>query len=223
MSFHILVIDDDNRIRELLEKYLIRNDFVVSTSSNVKEARILMQKYAFDLIIADYMMPEESGVSFLINLRKENDMVPVIMLTALGEIENKIEGLTAGADDYLPKPFEPKELILRIKNILKRTKEAEKNNSNFAFGNYNFDLNKNELYNGDILIKLTDTEIKLLKIFYNNLNIVLSREKFCELCNEISERSVDVLITRLRKKIESNPKNPKFLKTIRNKGYVFYI
>ncbi len=145
MCYHILIIDDDDRIRDLLKKYLIKNGFLVSSVSNAAKARKIMEKYIFDLMIVDYMMPNESGIEFLTSIRKQENNTPAIMLTALGEIENRIEGLTAGADDYLPKPFEPKELVLRINNILKR---INKNNGEdiFIFDDFQFNIKKNELY-----------------------------------------------------------------------------
>ena len=221
--FHLLIIDDDDRIRTLLEKYLEKNNFVVFTASNTKEARFLIKKYIFDLLVIDNMMPGENGIEFLIDIRSKDDNTPAIMLTALGEIENRIEGLSAGADDYLAKPFEPKELILRINNILKRT--TSKNDQNIVnFNDLKFYIDKNELYDKESnLIKLTDAETKILNIFIKNKNKTLSREELCKLCNGIDERSVDVHITRLRKKIENDPKNPRFLKTIRYKGYLLSI
>lgn len=218
--YHILIIDDDDRIRNLLEKYLIKNGFIVKSASDTMGAEKIMQKYIFDLIIVDNMMPNESGIEFLSKIRQNNNNTPAIMLTALGEIENRIEGLSAGADDYLSKPFEPKELVLRINNILKRVNRTNNNNI-VNFNDFSFNLNKNELYKNDILIKLTDTEIKILNIFITNSNIVLTREDLCKMLNGIDERSIDVQITRLRKKIEIDPKNPRFLKTIRHKGYLF--
>lgn len=218
--YHILIIDDDDRIRNLLEKYLIKNNFIVSTASNTTEARNIMQKYIFDLMIVDNMMPNESGIEFLHKIRQNNNNTPAIMLTALGEIENRIEGLSVGADDYLTKPFEPKELVLRMNNILKRVNRVSDNNI-INFDDFSFNLSKNELYKNNILIKLTDTEIKILNIFFGNLNIVLTREDLCKMLNGIDERSIDVQITRLRKKIEADPKNPRFLKTIRHRGYLF--
>ena len=168
-----------------------------------------MQKYIFDLMIVDNMMPNESGIEFLTNIRQNNNNTPAIMLTALGEIENRIEGLSAGADDYLSKPFEPKELVLRINNILKRISRITNKNNIINFDDFSFNLDKNELYNSNILIKLTDTEIKILNIFFSNLNIVLTREDLCKMLNGIDERSIDVQITRLRKKIEADPKKSK--------------
>lgn len=222
---HILIVDDDNRIRELLEKYLKKNDFIVSTSPNTTIARECLKKYVIDLIILDYMMPDENGMEFLSKLRSEENTIPVIMLTALGEVENRIEGLSYGADDYIGKPFDPKELVLRINNVLKRSGKMAENQNIFCFGNFKFNLEKNELFNSYIneVVKLTDTEIKILKIFYNYKNQTITREEICNFCDDINERSVDVQITRLRKKIEDNAKNPTFLKTIRNKGYSFVV
>lgn len=220
---HILIVDDDDRIRELLNRFLIKNNFIVSAGSNTEEAKFFLNKYVIDLIILDCMMPNESGIEFLNKLRQQNNHIPVIMLTALGDVENRIEGLSYGADDYIGKPFEPKELVLRVNNILKRTGRIAEKKSEFMFGNFIFNLEKNELWENNDLIKLTDTEIKILKIFFEHKDQILTREELCNFCDDINERSVDVQITRLRKKIESNPKNPNFLKTIRNKGYLFSI
>lgn len=223
MCHHILIIDDDDRIRELLQKYLIKNNFRAMVATNTAEAKKTMLKNSFDLLIVDYMMPDENGIEFINFLRKDKNMIPVIMLTALGEIENKLEGLGCGADDYITKPFEPKELLLRINNILKRTNKIDINN-NFYFGDFKFDFNKNELYKNEVQIKLTDMEIKILSVFLKNSNKTLSREELYGLLNNImNERSIDVQITRLRKKIEPDPKNPQFLKTVRNKGYLFVV
>ncbi len=223
MCYHILIIDDDDRIRDLLQKYLIKNGFLVSIASDAAKARKIMKKYIFDLMIVDYMMPNESGIEFLLNIRRQENNTPVIMLTALGEIENRIEGLSAGADDYLPKPFEPKELLLRINNILKRI-NINSNEDIFVFDDFQFNIKKNELYKRNELIKLTDMETEIFNIFVKNINIILTREDLCNLLNNlVNERTIDVQITRLRKKIENEPKNPKFLKTIRNKGYLFKV
>lgn len=220
--YHLLIIDDDDRIRDLLEKYLEKNNFVVFTASNTEEARKLMKKYIFDLMVVDNMMPNESGIEFLTDIRAKNNNTPAIMLTALGEIENRIEGLSAGADDYLAKPFEPKELILRINNILKRILVIDENVINFD--NFKFYIDKNELYDKENnLVKLTNRETKILSIFVENKNKILTREELSKLCNGIDERSIDVQITRLRKKIEIDPKNPRFLKTIRYKGYLLSV
>lgn len=220
---HILIVDDDDRIRELLERYLEKNNFIVSNASNTNNAKKCLEKYVVDLIVLDYMMPDESGLEFLYNIRQNKNNVPVIMLTALSDVENRIDGLSCGADDYIGKPFDLKELVLRINNLLKRSGNLVKNQNVFKFSNYEFNLEKNELYLNNVLIKLTDTEIKILKIFLNYKNQILTREEICNFCDDINERSVDVQITRLRKKIEINPKNPNFLKTVRNKGYLFVI
>jgi two-component system phosphate regulon response regulator OmpR len=223
---HILIIDDDDRIRELLKNYLSKSGFIVSSAFCTDNARKIMKKYIFDILIVDNMMPNENGVEFLRKLRKSDDLTPAIMLTALGEIENKIEGLTNGADDYICKPFEPKELVLRIKNILKRTQKNVINDENlFHFDKYVFDFKKNELLkNGRESIKLTDIDIKLLNIFIKNVNKTLSRDEVCNLLGgDNNERTLDVQITRLRKKIEDDVKNPRTLKTIRNKGYIFNV
>jgi two-component system phosphate regulon response regulator OmpR len=223
---HILIIDDDDRIRELLKKYLSKNNFIVSSAANVAKARKLLERYIFDILIVDNMMPEESGIEFLQKLRQSNNATPAIMLTALGEVESKIEGLASGADDYVCKPFEPKELILRIKNVLKRTRSNVNTDENlFYFDKYVFDFRKNELVkNGAESIRLTTLDAKLLAIFIKNANKILSREKVCKLLMDSNnERTLDVQVTRLRKKIEDDVKNPRILKTIRNKGYIFSV
>lgn len=220
MNSHVLIIDDDDRIRSLLSKYLYKNEFFVSSAESVESANKLINKYIFDLFIVDYMMQNENGIEFIQKIRKKDNSTPIIMLTALGEVENRIEGLSVGADDYLSKPFEPKELLLRINLLLKRSKKQIENKK-ITFGDFIFDTDKDELLINGNSIKLTDNEIKVLKIFLKNRNSILSRETLCNMCNEISERSIDVQITRLRKKIENDSKNPKFLKTIRNGGYIF--
>jgi two-component system phosphate regulon response regulator OmpR len=223
---HILIIDDDDRIRELLKKYLSKNNFIVSSAANVVKARELMKRYIFDILIVDNMMPEETGIEFLRKLRQSGNVTPAIMLTALGEVESKIEGLTSGADDYVCKPFEPKELILRIKNVLKRTQSSVNTDENlFCFDKYVFNLRKNELVkNGTELIKLTAIDVELLVIFIKNANKILSRERVCRLlADSNNERTLDVQVTRLRRKIEDDVKNPRILKTIRNKGYIFSV
>ncbi len=220
---HILLVDDDKRICVLLERYLVKHNFIVSQANCIAQAQEIINKYVFDLIILDCMLPDESGLDFLIKLRKKNNLTPIVMLTALGDVENRIEGLSYGADDYIGKPFEPQELLLRIQNILKRANASEGQGGEFLFGNFVFNTDKDELKQNDILIKLTDVEIKILKTFIEYKNQVLTRQELCNFFDEINERSIDVQITRLRKKIENNPKNPQFLKTIRNKGYIFHI
>ncbi len=223
MNPHILIVDDDDRIRDLLSKYLNKNNFLTSDANSTKEARDAIKKYVFDLLIVDYMMPEESGVEFIQKLRANcSETTPVIMLTALNEVENRLEGLTAGADDYLSKPFEPKELVLRINNILKRTGNMI-NSSRISFSDYEFDFNKRVLTKSGNNIKFTEMETDILEILLKNVNTTLSREKIKLFYNDINERTIDVQITRIRKKIEEDMRNPRFLKTIRNNGYMFVL
>lgn len=231
MFHHLLIIDDDNRIRSLLAKYLHRNEFIVSTAEDTPSARELMKKYLFDLMIVDYMLPRESGVEFIAGIRKRENVndgdyfVPVIMLTALGEVENRLEGLSVGADDYLAKPFEPQELVLRINSLLRRSarkQEDENGDGNMIkFGDFTFDSRQNMLHHGVKSLDLSEREMKLLKIFLENRNVVLSREELCRYYGCVAERTIDVLVTRLRQIIEKDSKNPFFLKTVRNGGYVF--
>lgn len=215
--YHILIIDDDDRIRELLKQYLMKNNFLVSAAPNTKVARELIATYIFDLFVIDLMMPEENGAEFLKSIRCANNKIPAIILTALGDINNKIDCFEGGANDYMVKPFEPKELLLRINNLINKNSEKF---SSISFGNFAFDPDKNILKNNGEQIYLTDIEMKLISVFTKNLNKVLSREKLLEDFPDMNERSIDVSIARLRKKIELNPKQPKFLRTIRNQGYV---
>ncbi len=214
-EFKILVIDDDVRIRELLQKILTKNGFITSIASDVNEARKQLKKEKFDLLVLDLMLPEESGFDFLKEIREKQNLIPVIMLTAMGDIDNKTQCFEGGCNDYLVKPFEPKELILRINNLLKNTKKVNKNIC--CFGEFIFDFKKQTLFKNSEEIHLTDIETKLLNLLCKNLNKTLSREEL--LLDELNERSIDVSIARLRKKIEKDSKTPKFLKTIRYKGY----
>lgn len=211
----ILVIDDDIRIRELLQKILAKNGFITSIAGDIKEAREQLKKERFDLLVLDLMLPEESGFDFLKEIREKQNLIPVIMLTAMGDIDNKTQCFEGGCNDYLVKPFEPKELILRINNLLKNTKKIDKNIC--IFGEFIFDFKKQTLFKNNEEIHLTDIEIKLLNLLCKNINKTLSREEL--LLDELNERSIDVSIARLRKKIEKDSKTPKFLKTIRYKGY----
>lgn len=219
---HILVVDDDTRLRHLLQRFLREQSFAVSTAKDVAEARQQMAQYKFNLLIVDVMMPGESGIDFLKKLRLEND-VPVIMLTAMGETADRISGLENGADDYLPKPFEPKELILRIRNILKRTPEKQTDiSAPLNLGLCFYDIIKKELLSkhGET-IHITPVEQALLNILGQNPGQIFTREKLAEaLGANQSPRSIDVQITRLRKKIEKDSKNPRYLQTIRGKGYM---
>ena len=218
---HILVVDDDDGIRSLVKKYLIENKYLITTAKSAEDASEKIKVIHFDLIILDIMMPGKSGLEFISENKKKLD-TPVILLTAKGQPNERIEGLEIGADDYLPKPFEPKELILRIQNILDKTK---KNNQKhfIEFENIKIDLNKRLIYKNDEEFKINDTEKIILEKMINNPGKTFSRDSIGLLVKLDKERSIDVIITRLRKKIEIDPKNPKFLQTIRGAGYVLWI
>ena len=218
---HILVVDDDDGIRSLVKKYLNENNFIVTTADNAENASKKIEIIKFDLIILDIMMPGKSGLEFLKDNKKKLD-TPIILLTAKGEASERVEGLEIGADDYLPKPFEPKELILRIKNILNKTKKTEQVRV-LKFANVKIDLNKLLIIKNDSEFKINNTEKMILEKMINNPGKTFSRESIGQLINLDKERSIDVIITRLRKKIEIDPKNPKFLQTIRGAGYVLWI
>lgn len=219
---HILVVDDDTRLRSLLQRYLRDNDFYVSVAKDASEARNRIKYYNFDMLIVDIMMPNETGLEFLKCLRKESS-VPVIMLTAMGETDDRINGLELGADDYIPKPFEPKELVLRIKNIIKRKpSDKQKSLDKLKLGNYVFDMAKKELL--DIygkIVHITPVEQALMVILGHKSAQVFTREKLAEILGSgQSPRSIDVQIARLRRKIEVDSKNPRYLQTVRGKGYM---
>ena len=218
---HILVVDDDDGIRELVKEYLNQNNYLVTTSKSALDAEKKVKIIKFDLIVLDIMMPGKSGLEFT----KENKAVistPIILLTAKGEASERIEGLDIGADDYLPKPFEPKELILRINNILDKTKHKDTIRK-FKFGKIEIDLNKLFVLKNNKSIKINNTEKIILDKMVNSPGKIFEREEIGKLIKIDKERSVDVIITRLRKKIEENPKNPNYLQTIRGKGYVLWI
>ena len=218
---HILVVDDDEGIRSLVKRYLNDKKYLVTTASNAENALEKIKIIKFDLIILDIMMPGKSGLDFL-NQNKEYINTPVILLTAKGEPDERIEGLEMGADDYLPKPFEPKELDLRIKNIINKTK---KNNLKriIEFENIKIDLNKQIIFQNSFEFKINNTEKIILERMINNPGKIFARDEIGKLIDLDKERSIDVIITRLRKKIEIDPKNPKFLQTIRGAGYVLWI
>ena len=218
---HILIVDDDKGIRELVKEYLDQNNFITSTAESAENAKEKMKLIKFDLIILDIMMPGKSGLEFL-KENKHNIDTPIILLTAKGEALDRIEGLETGADDYLPKPFEPKELILRIKNILNKT-NINKDKREIEFGNIKINLNKMLVFKNNKQIKINNTEKKIFEKMLNSPGRVFSRETIGKLIKIDKERSVDVVITRLRKKIEDSPKNPKYLQTIRGEGYVLWI
>ena len=218
---HILVVDDDDGIRSLVKKYLNENNFLISTAENAEEAKKKVELIKFDLIILDIMMPGKSGLEFIQENKKKLE-TPIILLTAKGEPSERIEGLEIGADDYLPKPFEPKELILRIKNILNKTKKISQKRV-IEFDKIKIDLNKLTILKNDKEFKINNTEKIILEKMINNPGKTFSRENIGILINLDKERSIDVIITRLRKKIEDDPKNPKFLQTMRGSGYVLWI
>ena len=218
---HILVVDDDEGIRLLVKKYLYENNYLVTTAENAEDALEKIKIIKFDLIILDIMMPGKSGLDFILDNKKNLD-TPIILLTAKGEATERIEGLEVGADDYLPKPFEPKELILRIKNILSKTKQNELKRV-IKFENIKIDLNKKLIFKNNEEFKINDTEKIILEKMINNPGKTFAREEIGKLIYLDKERSIDVIITRLRKKMELDPKNPKFLQTIRGTGYVLWI
>ena len=218
---HILVVDDDDGIRDLVKQYLIQNNFVVTTANSAEDASEKIGVVKFDLIVLDIMMPGKSGLEFTIENKKKLN-TPIILLTAKGEASDRVEGLEIGADDYLPKPFEPKELILRIKNILNKTKLKNKKRV-IDFGNITIDLNRHIIFKENKEFKINNTEKTILEVMINSPGKTFSREEIGIITNLDKERSIDVIITRLRKKIEENPKNPKYLQTIRGEGYVLWI
>jgi len=218
---HILVVDDDDGIRLLVKKYLNENNYLVTTANSAEDAAEKIKIIEFDLIILDIMMPGKSGLEFLEENKKKLD-TPIILLTAKGEANERIKGLEIGADDYLPKPFEPKELILRIRNIIEKTKKTDQKRI-IEFENIKIDLNKKLIFKNSIEYKINNTEKTILEKMINNPGKTFTREDIGLLINLDKERSIDVIITRLRKKIEIDPKNPKFLQTIRGSGYVLWI
>ena len=218
---HILVVDDDDGIRLLVKQYLNENNFLVTTSNSAENAAEKVLIIKFDLIVLDVMMSGKSGLDFIKENKKSID-TPIILLTAKGEVDDRVKGLEIGADDYLPKPFEPKELTLRITNILNKTK---KNNIKkiIEFDNVKINLNKLLVFMNGKEFKINNTEKVILEKMINNPGKTFSREEIGKLINLEKERSIDVIITRLRKKIEIDPKNPKYLQTLRGAGYVLWI
>jgi len=214
---HLLVVDDDDRIRELLKKFLGNSGFRISTAANAAEAWRLMRGLSYDLLVLDVMMPGENGFELTKSLR-EIDNVPIILLTARGDADDRIEGLSLGADDYLSKPFEPRELVLRIKSILKRQATRPRSNK-LRFGHWQFDLERNILTQDDERAHLTTGESALLTTLAKRVGLPVSREALANQIKAKSERAVDVQITRLRRKLEIDPSKPNFLITVRNKGY----
>ena len=218
---HILVVDDDDGIRNLVKEYLNQNNFLVTTANSAEDAQDKINIIKFDLIVLDIMMPKKSGLE-LLEENKNKLGTPIILLTAKGKPSERIEGLEIGADDYLSKPFEPKELILRIKNILTKTK-IKNIKKLIEFGNVKIDLKKLLILKENKQFKINDTEKKILEKMINSPGQTFSREDIAKIINLEKERSIDVIITRLRKKIEKDPKNPRYLQTKRGEGYVLWI
>ncbi len=218
---HILIVDDDDRIRILVKQYLQDNNYLVTTAKDAFDAKNKIDLIKFDLIVLDIMMPKKSGLELTDELKKENK-VPIILLTAKGETDERVEGLERGADDYLGKPFEPKELLLRIKNILAKTIKKKKTEK-LKIGLSILDLNKLIIEKKDKSYKINNTEKLILEKMINSPGQIFSRDEIGKLINIDKERSIDVIITRLRKKIETDSKNPKYLQTIRGTGYVLWI
>ena len=218
---HILVVDDDDGIRSLVKKYLNENNYLVTTAIDAEDASKKIKIIKFDLIILDIMMPGKSGLEFIQDHKKHLE-TPIVLLTAKGEANERVEGLEVGGDDYLPKPFEPKELILRIQNIINKTKIRDLKRV-IEFENVKIDLNKKIIFKNDSEFKINSTEKTILEKMINNPGRTFAREEIGKFIDLDKERSIDVIITRLRKKIEIDPKNPKFLQTIRGEGYVLWI
>ena len=220
-KFHILVVDDDDKIRSLIKQYLVEKGFLISTADNAENAKKMIEIFNFNLIILDVMMPGQSGYDLTKEL-KESKNIPIILLTAKGEVENRIHGLELGADDYLGKPFDPKELLLRVKNIIKMNLDPNKVLSS-KIGEAELNLNKMIIKLKNKVKKINLSEKKVLTKMLSSPGKIFSRLEIGKIANITKERSIDVMITRLRKKIELDPKNPKFLQTIRGSGYVLWV
>ena len=223
---HLLIVDDDERIRDLLKRFLARNGYLVSVARDAAHAARLLESLAFDLLIVDVMMPGEDGFSFTRRITQEIE-TPVMLLTAKGETDDRIEGLEAGADDYLPKPFEPRELLLRVSAILRRAAPVVPDTEppkHLSMGDTSYELLRGELRRGEEAIRLTSTEQALMRVFSKQPNETVSRMRLAEELGgaggDVQERAVDVQITRLRRKIERDPKNPRYLQTVRGAGYM---
>lgn len=224
---HLLIVDDDERIRGLLQKFLIRSGFLVSSARDAAHADRILSGLDFDMVVLDVMMPGEDGVSYCRRLRERRDDLPILLLTAKGETQDRIVGLEAGADDYLAKPFEPKELLLRINSILRRVPASENADilpKVLSLGALRYDIEKGTMWNGDTPVRLTATEAQLMRIFSAKPGEALSRARLVEDLGrdggQAQERAVDVQITRLRRKLEVDPKQPRYLQTVRGAGYM---
>ncbi|RPG96075.1 MAG: DNA-binding response regulator [Candidatus Pelagibacter sp. TMED165] len=221
INSHLLIVDDDDRIRELVKEYLTENNYIVSTANSAEEAKKMILNFKFDLIVLDVMMPGQSGFDMTNEIKKKSS-IPIILLTAKGEVEDRVHGLELGADDYLGKPFEPRELLLRIKNIISKNKKIDFNKI-YNIGESKVDLNKMTIKLNDKIKKINNAEKKVLVEMITNPGKVYSRNQIGNISSIKQERSIDVMITRLRQKIETTPKNPKYLQTIRGSGYVLWI
>jgi two-component system phosphate regulon response regulator OmpR len=220
MLYHILVVDDDEEIRQLLCEYLQKNGYIVSLAHDTKIADVLLKTFQFDLVVLDVLMPKETGIEFL--KRKSNLRTPVIILTALGDVDDRINGLESGAEDYMAKPFEPKELLVRIEKLITRFKKDSLIEKKIKFGDFQFNIENKNLSRSGERISLTTSQRDLMTILIKNLGTIISREEIVEKLNNINERTIDTQITRLRSKIEKDPKKPEFLQTVRNQGYVLW-
>ena len=220
---HILIVDDDERILKLLGQFLTKNGYRISTAISATDAEEKLKAHHFDLMMLDVMMPGVTGIDFAKKIKNSGAHVPIILLTALSEPEDRVKGLESGADDYVTKPFEPRELLLRTKNLIELYKVHNKTANQVEFGKIIYDLNTKELNNGTEIIKLSSTEQKLLDILIENKGKTLTRDELTNAMHGIGERSIDVQIVRLRSKIEEDPKQPRFLQTIRHEGYALYI
>jgi two-component system, OmpR family, phosphate regulon response regulator OmpR len=221
-KIHILIVDDDDKIRDLLKQYLKNNNFFVSTAINASDAEEKLKIVKFDLAIIDIMMPGKDGLQLTKEIREKIDL-PIILLTAKGEAEDRVRGLELGAEDYLPKPFEPKELLLRIKNVIKRIKKDKHIINAIRIGKANINIKKMEIQKDKKIIKINASEKILLENMISSAGKIFSREEISKITNLTQERSIDVLVTRLRQKIEPDPKNPKYLQTVRGTGYVLWL
>jgi len=221
-KIHILIVDDDDKIRDLLKQYLKGNNFLVSTAINASDAEEKLKIVKFDLAIVDIMMPGKDGLQLTKEIREKIDL-PIILLTAKGEAEDRVRGLELGAEDYLPKPFEPKELLLRIKNVIKRIKKDKHIITSIKIGKASINIKKMEILKDKKIIKINASEKILLENMISSAGKIFSREEISKITNLTQERSIDVLVTRLRHKIEPDPKNPKYLQTVRGTGYVLWL
>jgi len=221
-KIHILIVDDDDKIRDLLKQYLKNNNFFVSTAFNASDAEEKLKIVKFDLAIIDIMMPGKDGLQLTKEIRETIDL-PIILLTAKGKAEDRVRGLELGAEDYLPKPFEPKELLLRIKNVIKRVKKDKHIITTIKIGKAHINIKKMEIQKDKKIIKINASEKILLENMISSAGKIFSREEISKITNLTQERSIDVLVTRLRQKIEPDPKNPKYLQTVRGTGYVLWL